>query len=116
MAIMHIPLCDFGRLGQAFRETDPASCGFDEVVNDIRTGQINVCLQVLAIDPDEGTCKDVSEDVARALLTHHPESICRNAKEFAEAQGIEIPDEDDELPPRLEHALTAFDLGVGRHL
>jgi hypothetical protein len=58
--------CRYGRLGNAFRETDRDSNSRDEIVSLIRSREIAV-IKVIEIDEVEGTCRDVTEDLLREV-------------------------------------------------
>ena len=55
---------DFGRHGRAFVETDRDKNSRRQVVEDIAQGQLEDVTQVLEIVEDEGSCRDVTEDIA----------------------------------------------------
>ena len=55
---------DFGRHGRAFVETDRDKNSRRRVIEDIAQGQIENVIQVLEIVEDEGSCRDVTEDIA----------------------------------------------------
>jgi hypothetical protein len=55
---------DFGRHGRAFVETDRDKNSRKQVIADIAQGQIENVIQVLEIVEDEGSCRDVTEDIA----------------------------------------------------
>ena len=65
--LVHFVLCDFGRLGRAFVETDPARSGREHITEDILSGELDRPLQVIVLRAD-GTWRDVSIDLAGALL------------------------------------------------
>ena len=84
---VHFVLCDFGRLGQAFVETDPARAAREDVVDDILSGELGQPLKVITLDAD-GTWRDVSADIASAVmcgaaLAGHP--LTRGATDFVTA-------------------------------
>lgn len=58
---------DFGKLGTAFLETDRFTNSRSQVIADIISGEIMDVLCVLEVNEDEGTCRDVTEDIARAV-------------------------------------------------
>jgi hypothetical protein len=60
--------CDFGRLGRSFVECDRDQSSFNQVVAHIIAGQYEGVLKVLEVFEDEGTVRDVTEDVARAVF------------------------------------------------
>jgi hypothetical protein len=64
---VHLVLCDFGKLGLAYAETAPVTTE-REVVEGILHGQYDTPLEVIAFDVDEGWSRDVSEDVAGAVV------------------------------------------------
>lgn len=60
--------CDFGpRIGHSWIERHVNETGRSTLINDLIGGQIENPLQILEADPTEGTCRDVTEDVAKAL-------------------------------------------------
>lgn len=56
--------CDYGKLGRVFIETPLERNSLAGVVDDIHTGEHCDVVRVLEVIPDEGTCRDVTEDVA----------------------------------------------------
>src|SRR5262245_9269703 len=60
---LHFVLCNFGRLGKAFVETDPARADREAVVEDVLSGELSEPLRVIALRAD-GTWPDVSAQVA----------------------------------------------------
>jgi hypothetical protein len=65
---MYLVLDDFGKIGTAYRETDPADANFETVVADILSGQYSHPLRVVAFNTAQGWARDVSSEVARELL------------------------------------------------
>ena len=61
---VHFVLCDFGRAGLAYVETDPAEGDATTVVQNLLHGQYERPLRVLALNADEGWSRDVSEAIA----------------------------------------------------
>jgi hypothetical protein len=59
--------CAFGK-DRSFVQRDRNEMSFDQIVKDIINEQIEDVLKVLEVFEDEGTCRDVTEDVARAVL------------------------------------------------
>lgn len=114
MSVTFIPLCNYGKLGSAYRETEPGY-SLASIIDDIGTGQIE-CTQILAVDPDEHTCYDVSEDTARELRKFG-ERLCSTAIAFVRAQlgDDAFPDEPSDPNPYDEHRLTAHELGIGNY-
>jgi hypothetical protein len=65
---VYLVLDDFGELGSAFRETDPAQADLTTVVADLLSGQYRHPLRVVAFNTAEGWARDVSADIARQVL------------------------------------------------
>ena len=55
----------FGKHGNAFVETSRDSNSRKQIISDIISGQTENVLRILEVFEDEGTCRDVTEDVAR---------------------------------------------------
>jgi hypothetical protein len=69
---VHIVLNDFGPLGRAYVETDETDeTQADEatVVEDILSGQYSHPIRVVAFNTAEGWARDVTEDIANAVLS-----------------------------------------------
>lgn len=62
--------CDF-RSGRAFVETCRDSNSRAQVIKDILDGQHDKIVRILEIIEDEGTCRDVLEDILREIATKH---------------------------------------------
>ena len=67
MTALHFIECDFGKFGTAFVERDPAEMDRKTTLADFLSGQFDKPLRVLEVIPGEGSCRDVSEDIARSL-------------------------------------------------
>ena len=65
---LHFVLCDFGKYGKSYIETDPNEADQDTIVRNMINGQYNRPLRVIALNPAEGWSRDVSEEIARAVL------------------------------------------------
>jgi hypothetical protein len=94
---VHLVLCDFGKLGSAYVETEPVTTE-DDVVHNIVTGQYDHPLEVVAFSIAEGWARDVSEDIAglvveRARSEERP--LSKGARLFVEKHL------DEELEPKL---------------
>ena len=62
---IYLVMDDFGgRLGLAWRETDPDSTDFEIVIRDLLDGQYSNPVRVVGFNTAEGWSRDVSEDVA----------------------------------------------------
>jgi hypothetical protein len=90
---VHIVLNDFGHLGRAYVETDEAEADEATIVENILSGQYSRPLRVVAFNTAEGWARDVTEDIACAVLDragreHSP--IGQAAQEFLEgALGVD---------------------------
>jgi hypothetical protein len=58
---LYLVECSYGRLGNAFRETDRDTNNRKEVEALIRSGEIKA-IKVLEIDEDAGTCRNVTDE------------------------------------------------------
>ena len=67
---VYLVLDDFGKLGSAYRETDPADANLETVVADLLSGQYSHPLRVVAFNTVQGWSRDVTGEVARELLAH----------------------------------------------
>ena len=65
---VYLVLDDFGRLGRAWRETDEGSTDRAALVEDLLEGQYNSPVRVIAFNTAEGWSRDVSEEIAEALV------------------------------------------------
>jgi len=61
---LHFVLCDFGRSGQSYVETDPAEADASTIVRNLLRGQYDRPVRVLALNVEEGWVRDVSEIIA----------------------------------------------------
>ena len=66
---LHFVLCDFGKYGKSYIETDPSEADRDTIVRNMIEGQYNHPLRVIALNPAEGWSRDVSEEIAKAVVT-----------------------------------------------
>jgi hypothetical protein len=64
---VHMVLCDFGKQGLAYVETEPPTTE-QTVVNDLLAGTYRKPVQVVAFNVTEGWSRDVSEDMAHEVL------------------------------------------------
>ena len=65
---IYLVLDNFGAIGRAYRETDLARANQQSVIEDLVTGQYNDPLYVVAFNVNEGWSRDVSEDIAEAVI------------------------------------------------
>ena len=83
---IHMVLNDFGDLGgRAYVETGEAEADRATIVNNILSGQYSSPVRVIAFNAAEGWARDVTEDIAHAVLDrarneHRP--IPEGAQEF----------------------------------
>jgi hypothetical protein len=84
---VHIVLNDFGDLGRAYIETDEAAADEATIIDNILSGQYSCPLRVIAFNTAEGWSRDVTEDIAVAVMNRvrsEQRSIGKVAQEFAE--------------------------------
>ena len=83
---VYIVLNDFGQLGRAYVETDEAKADEKTVVSDIISSQYSNPVRVVAFNTAEGWSRDVTEDIARALLEREAREgdLSESAKNFVE--------------------------------
>jgi hypothetical protein len=60
-------LCNFGKLGSAFVETEPVTTEAD-VVHNLLTGQYDAPFEVIAFSVSESWSRDVSGDIAGLVI------------------------------------------------
>ena len=66
----YLVMDDFGgRLGLAWRETDPDSTDFEIVIRDLLDGQYSNPVRVVGFNTAEGWSRDVSEEVSAVDAT-----------------------------------------------
>jgi hypothetical protein len=65
---LHFVFCDFGALGTAYVETVPTEVDRDTIIRNMMSGEYDHPLHVIAVNPAKGWARDVSEDIARALV------------------------------------------------
>jgi len=83
---VHIVVSDFGQLGRAYVETDEAAADEQTVINNISSGEYSNPVRVVAFNTAEGWSRDVTEDIARALLEQEARNsdLSESAKRFVE--------------------------------
>jgi hypothetical protein len=85
---LHFVLCDFGRSGHAYVETDPTQADASTIVRNLVEGQYNRPVRVLALNVEEGWVRDVSEIVAdkvRVVAQHDERGLTSGTRDFIEA-------------------------------
>ena len=65
---LHFVLCDFGKYGKTYIETDPREADRDTIVRNMIDGQYDRPVRVIALNTAEGWSRDVSEEIAKAVL------------------------------------------------
>jgi hypothetical protein len=98
---LHFVLCDFGRSGQAYVETDPTEADASTIVRNLLQGQYDRPVRVLALNVEEGWVRDVSEIIAAKVqqdMARHGElGLTAGTRAFVEAHS-EATDEQQMLP------------------
>jgi hypothetical protein len=61
---VYLILNDYGSLGLAYDETDPAKADRETIIRNFLTAQYSNALRVVAFNTAEGWSRDVSEDIA----------------------------------------------------
>ncbi len=64
---VYLVLDDFGRMGQAWRETDPERADRETIIADLLDGQYSNPVRIVCFNTAEGWARDVSEDIADAI-------------------------------------------------
>ena len=70
---LYLAECSYGRLGNAFRETDRDCNSRSEIVDLIRSGEIDV-VKVIEIDEVAGTCCDVTDEIVTEAMHLYAEA------------------------------------------
>jgi hypothetical protein len=83
---VYIVLNDFGQLGRAYVETDEATADEQTVVSNVSDGEYSNPVRVVAFNTAEGWSRDVTEDIARALLDREAREadLSESARRFVE--------------------------------
>src|SRR5256885_5781459 len=85
---LHFVLCDFGRSGEAYVETDPTQADASTVVRNLLDGQYNRPVRVLALNVEEGWVRDVSQVIAakvRDVARRDGQGLTGGTRGFIEA-------------------------------
>jgi hypothetical protein len=85
---LHFVLCDFGKNGCAFVETDPAHADRNTIIRNLIAGEYERPLSVVAFNLAEGWAYDVSESVAKAIMKANA-SLTAGTREFVETHLVE---------------------------
>ena len=85
---LHFVLCDFGKNGHAFVETDPAHADRNTIICNLIAGEYERPLSVIAFNLAEGWACDVSQNVAKAIKKADA-SLTAGTRAFVEAHLVE---------------------------
>lgn len=91
--IMHFIEQDFGTLGLAFRETDPAKADYENQVALIISGDIENPTRIIQVIVDEGLSSDVTEDTARDIVERailHGKTLTEGVFGFCKAHNSDL--------------------------
>jgi hypothetical protein len=97
---LHFVLCDFGRSGQAYVETDPAEADASTIVRNLLRGEYDRPVRVLALNVEEGWVRDVSEIIAakvQDVSRREEQGLTSGTRAFVEAHS-DPTDEQQMLP------------------
>jgi hypothetical protein len=67
---VYLVLDDLGKLGRSYLETDQERADLETVVRNMLTGKYRNPVRVVAFNTSEFWSRDVSEEVAWAVITH----------------------------------------------
>jgi hypothetical protein len=85
---LHFVLCDFGRLGQAFMETDATSAGRDDIVRNLLAGEYKRPVRIISFNVAEGWSRDVSTEIAAevaSVAARQGQSLTDGTRDFVAA-------------------------------
>jgi hypothetical protein len=97
---LHFVLCDFGRSGQAYVETDPTEADASTIVRNLLQGQYDRPVRVLALNVEEGWVRDVSDIIAakvQNMARRDEQGLTAGTRAFIEAYS-DPTDEQQMLP------------------
>src|SRR5262245_34418103 len=97
---LHFVLCDFGRSGQAYVETDPAEAEASTIVRNLQRGQYDRPVRVLALNVEERWVRDVSKIIAakvQDVAGREQQGLTAGTRAFIQAHADAI-DEQQMLP------------------
>jgi len=67
-ATIYLVLEDFGKFGQAYRETDPGQADRQMVLSNLLSGEYKRPLRIVAFNTTEGWARDVTAEIASEVL------------------------------------------------
>jgi hypothetical protein len=97
---LHFVLCDFGRSGQAYVETDPTEADASTIVRNLLQGQYDRPVRVLALNVEEGWVRDVSAIIAakvQDVARREEQGLTAGTRAFIEVH-CDTTDEQQMLP------------------
>ena len=85
---VYLVLQDFGKFGQAYRETDPRQADRQTVLSNLLFGQYERPLRIVAFNTTEGWARDVTTEMASEALAHSDQDdLSPAARAFVERVG-----------------------------
>ena len=82
---VHLVLEDFGVLGRAYREADETHADAETIIERLLRGDYSAPVQVIAFNIENGWVRDVSAQIARALMARAgAEGLPEHARLFVE--------------------------------
>jgi hypothetical protein len=66
--VVHLVLDDFGPIGQAYRETEPAEAGERIIIENLLSGGYSRPRSIVAFSLSQGWVRDVTAEVARKVV------------------------------------------------
>jgi hypothetical protein len=108
-ATLHFVLCDFGKLGNAYIETDPNEADRRAVVRAMVSGEYGRPLKVIGVQPD-GTWRDVSFEIAAEV----DRTAEREGQTLAEGtQAFVMAHSDRQAPPANDLVAMMYEVARG---
>jgi hypothetical protein len=92
-ADVHLVLCSFGRAGLAYVEADPVESDASTIVRNLLFGQYGHPLRVVAMNVEEGWCRDVSDvmaDKVREVAQREDMELTDGTLAFVEAHEPQV--------------------------
>jgi hypothetical protein len=102
---IYLVLNDYGKLGSAYVETDPAEADRKTIICNFLSGRYGNAVRVVAFNTAEGWSWDVSEDIAREILQRALETgkdLAEDTKRFTNPVQTSPVDLIDRLKPNFE--------------
>jgi hypothetical protein len=81
---VYLVLDDFGKFGQAYRETDPTQADRQTVVANLLSGQYERPLRIVAFNTAEGWARDVTAEIAQQALARADHDLSPAVRDFVE--------------------------------